>query len=258
MTLFGLHIIISRRLSAAALASLLSIAPALAGEVTVSAATSLSSAFKAVGKAYETRYSGAKVLFNFGASGALLQQLVKGAPVDVFASADQETMDLAQKQRLIDATQRRNFVSNELVLIVPAASTAGIARLADLGKTHVARVAMGNPGSVPVGRYARHALQAAHIWPAIQGKTIMTHNARQALDYVARGEVDAAFVYATDAALMKGKVKVAFSVPMDVPISYPIAPLATAANGAQAKRFVAYVLAPEGQAILAQYGFRRP
>lgn len=249
---------LTRWRNAAVLAALLPLAQASAGEVTVSAATSLGPAFKTIGKQYETRYPGAKVLLNFGASGALLQQLARGAPVDVFATADQETMDLAQRQGLVKAEGRRNFAGNELVLVVPAASAAGIATLADLAKPTIARIAIGNPASVPVGRYARHALQAARLWPALQGKTILTHTARQAMDYVARGEVDAAFVYATDARLMQGKVKVALKVPLSMAVSYPIAPLAASANAAEAARFVAYVLAPEGQAVLAQHGFRQP
>lgn len=249
---------LSTSICALALAAALFPAQLLAGEVTVSAATSLSTAFKTIGRNYEVQHPGAKVLLNFAASGALLQQLAKGAPVDVFASADQETMDQAQNLGLVKAGERRNFVRNQLVLIVPAKDNIGIVSLEDLGKPQVKRVAIGNPGSVPVGRYARHALQAARLWPAVQAKAIMTHNVRQAMDYVARGEVDAALVYATDAALMKHKVKVVLTVPLDVPISYPIAPLAAAANSAEARRFVAYVLAPESQAVLAQYGFGKP
>jgi molybdate transport system substrate-binding protein len=238
-------------------AALLAAGPALAAELTVSAASSLGNAFKVLGRQYETQYPGSKVAFNFGASGALLQQLVKGAPVDVFAAADQETMDLAQQQGLVKAGERRNFVQNELVVVVPANSSAP-KRLADLARPQIRRVALGNPNSVPAGRYSKHALQAAQLWPAIAAKAITTQNVRQALDYVARGEVDAGFVYATDAALMKDKVKVAFGVPLAEPVSYPIAPLAASANGAEAKRFIAYVLSPAGQAILARYGFRAP
>ena len=242
---------------AALVAALLAASPALAAELTVAAASSLGNVFKVLGRQYESQHPGSKVVFNFGASGALLQQLAKGAPVDVFAAADQETMDLAQKQGLVQAGERRNFVQNQLVVVVPADSSAP-ARLADLARPQIRRVALGNPNSVPAGRYSKHALQAAQLWPAIAAKAITTQNVRQALDYVARGEVDAGFVYATDAALMKDKVKVAFGVPLAEPVSYPIAPLAASANGAEAKRFVAFVLSPAAQAILAQYGFRAP
>ncbi len=229
-----------------------------AGDVTVSAASSLTNAFKDIAQAYETAHPGTHVLLNFGASGALLQQIAKGAPVDVFASADRETMDMAVAQRLVTSNARRDFARNGLVLVVPRGSTLSMTRLRDLGQPSVRWIAIGNPASVPVGRYTRHALNAAKLWPTLSTKVITTQNVRQSLDYVARGEVDAGFVYATDAALMPGKVKVAFEVPLEVAIRYPIAPIADSANTAEANRFIAYVLSPAGQAILAKYGFRKP
>jgi molybdenum ABC transporter molybdate-binding protein len=176
------------------------------------------------------------VLLNFGASGALLQQMAKGAPADVFASADMETMDQAAKQGLVANGERRNFARNSLVVIVPRDSRLAINRLQDLGQPAVQKVAIGNPASVPVGRYTQHALEAAKLWTGISAKAINTQNVRQSLDYVARGEVDAGFVYGTDAALMKDKVKVAFEVPLDVAISYPIARTAAANNAAEAQK----------------------
>jgi molybdate transport system substrate-binding protein len=243
---------------AAAAAILLAAGPALGAELTVSAAASLANAFKEIAQGYEARHPASKIALNFGASGALLQQISKGAPVDVFASADQETMDMAQQQGLVKPADRREFVRNTLVLIVPADSTAPIRRLDDLAQPGVRRVAIGIPASVPAGRYTRHALEAAKLWTAVAPKAINTQNVRQSLDYVARGEVDAGFVYATDAALMKDKVKVAFEVPLDMAISYPIARTAAGANAAEADRFVRYVMSPAGRAVLARYGFRKP
>ena len=230
----------------------------LAADITVSAASSLTNAFKEIAQGYEAQHPGSKVALNFGASGALLQQLSKGAPVDLFACADQETMDTAVRQGLVKAADRRDFVRNTLVLIVPADSTSQLTRLADLAQPGVKRIAIGIPASVPVGRYTKHALEAARLWAAVAPKAINTQNVRQSLDYVARGEVDAGFVYATDAALMKDKVRVAFEVPLDIAISYPIARTAGAANAAEAERFVSYVLSPAGQAVLARLGFRKP
>lgn len=224
----------------------------------VSAAASLSNAFKDIGQAYQTQYPDARVNFNFGASGALLQQIAKGAPVDVFASADQESMDLAEKQGLVAAADRRDFVRNALVLITPADSKLVFKRLDDLAQPGVRHIAIGNPDSVPVGRYARHALEAARLWPAIEAKAINTQNVRQSLDYVARKEVDAGFVYATDAAIMADKVRVAFTVPLDIRISYPIAKVGSSANGVEARRFLACIMTPASQAILARYGFLKP
>jgi molybdate transport system substrate-binding protein len=130
--------------------------------------------------------------------------------------------------------------------------------LVDLTQTVYERVAIGLPASVPVGRYTKGALETAGLWTAIEPKTIGAQNVRQALDYVARGEVDAGFVYSTDAALMTGKVKVAFAVPTTPPIRYPIAPIAAGANAALATRFVEFLVSPPAQAVLAKHGFGRP
>ncbi|HET7795648.1 MAG TPA: molybdate ABC transporter substrate-binding protein [Rhizobacter sp.] len=231
---------------------------AQAADLTVSAAASLNNAFKELGTAYEAQNPGTKVLFNFAASDALLAQIAKGAPADVFASADQETMDKAQAQKLLATGTRTNFASNTLVLAVPIDSKLQFTRISDLAQPGVKRFAIGNPASVPAGRYAKAALDAASHWGVIESRAVMALNVRQALDYVARGEVDVAFVYATDAATQKDKVKVAAVVPTPAPISYPIAALAGGPNPAEAARFVAFVASPQGQAVLARHGFGKP
>lgn len=234
------------------------IGSAQAAELTVSAAASLTNAFKDIAQQYEAKYSDAKVHLNFGGSGALLAQMAKGAPVDVFASADQATMDKAEKQGLIRSHARETFARNSLVVIVPTDSKLKLTTLDSLTGEQVQKVAIGNPASVPVGNYAKQALEAAKLWEAVSAKGITTQNVRQSLDYVARGEVDAGFVYGTDAGIMKDKVRVSFEVPTDTPISYPIAYTAATANTAEAKRFINYVLSPEGQSILAKYNFKKP
>lgn len=229
-----------------------------AADLTVSAAASLTNAFQDLKPMFEAAHPGTTVLYNFAASGALLQQIAKGAPVDVFASADQPTMDEAQKQGLVTAAARRDFVSNALVVIVPATSGKAPRALADLGGADYARIAIGLPASVPVGRYTQTVLEQAKLWETIQPKMIGAQNVRQALDYTARGEVDAGFVYATDAAIMAGKVKVAMEVPTPTRILYPIAPLARAGNAEGAAKFVAFVQSTQAQAVLAKYGFGKP
>lgn len=229
-----------------------------AGEVTVSAASSLTNAFKDIAQSYEAAHQGSKVLLNFGGSGSLLQQIAKGAPVDVFASADAETMDMAAAQGLVSTKARRDFARNRLVLVVPSDSKLTITRLQDLRHPSIRWIAVGNPASVPVGRYTRYALNAAALRSTLSKKVLTTQNVRQSLDYVARGEVDAAFVYATDAAIMPAKVKIAFEVPLHIAIRYPIAPVTGSTNAVEATRFIAYVMSPAGQAILAKYGFRKP
>ncbi|MGY0195198.1 molybdate ABC transporter substrate-binding protein [Leptothrix sp. BB-4] len=229
-----------------------------AADVTVSAAASLTNAFKDIAPLYESAYPGSKLLLNFGASGALLQQIAKGAPVDVFVSADEETMDQAQAQGLLKAGSRRDLVSNTLVVIVPGAAAALPKSLADLTQPAYGRIAIGLPASVPVGRYTRGVLEAAKLWGAIEPKMIGATTVRQALDYVARAEVDAGFVYATDAAVMPDKVRVAFTVPTPKPVRYPIAALAAAPNPADAARFIAFLQTAPAQAVLARHGFGKP
>lgn len=229
-----------------------------AAELTVSAASSLTNAFHDMAPLFESANPGTRLQFNFGASGALLQQMAKGAPVDVFASADQETMDQAQSQSLVKAAQRRNFASNTLVVIVPQAAANVPQGVKDLVRPAYARIAIALPASVPVGRYTRSVLEAAGQWSVIEPKMIGAQNVRQALDYVARAEVDAGFVYSTDAALMPDKVKIALTVPTPKPVLYPAAPLAASPNAEGAKRFVDFLLTPPAQAVLAKYGFGKP
>ncbi|RZS56896.1 molybdate ABC transporter substrate-binding protein [Sphaerotilus mobilis] len=231
---------------------------AFAADLTVSAAASLTNAFKDIAPLYESAYPGAKVQLNFGASGALLQQIAKGAPVDVFISADQETMDRAQAQGLLKAGSRRDVVSNTLVVIVPGSSATMPKTIADLTQPAYGRIAIGLPASVPVGRYTQGVLEAAKLWGAIAPKMIGASSVRQALDYVARAEVDAGFVYATDAALMPDRVKIALTVPTAQAIVYPVAALAAAPNPVDGARFIDFLRTPPAQTVLARYGFGKP
>ncbi|HEX7985850.1 MAG TPA: molybdate ABC transporter substrate-binding protein [Duganella sp.] len=230
----------------------------MATDITVSAAASLTNAFKDIGAAYEKEHAGDKVLFNFAASDPLVQQIAKGAPVDVFASADQDAMDKAESLKLLAAGSRRDFATNTLVLIAPANSKLALTGVADLRQAAVTRVTMGNPASVPVGRYTRQALEQARLWTAVEPKVIFGTSVRQSLDYVARGEVDAGFVYATDAIVQKDKVRVIATLPTTTPVSYPIAAIAAGPQPAAGRKFVDYVLSPAAQAILARHGFGRP
>lgn len=254
-----------RRSGPSALLTLLALltrtGPSLAApatELTVSSATSLQPALREIAPAFEAAHPGTRVRLNFGASGALLTQVARGAPVDVLLSADAETMDQAQAQGLVRPSQRRDVASNTLVLIVPAARTQAPRALAELANPGFARIAIGQPASVPAGRYAQGALQAAGLWGAVQPKMVAATHVRQALDYVARAEVDAGFVYATDAALMPDKVRVAFQVPTQRPVVYPAAVLATAPNPLQATRFLDFLFTPAAQAVFARHGFGRP
>ncbi|WP_314104852.1 molybdate ABC transporter substrate-binding protein [uncultured Stenotrophomonas sp.] len=240
------------------LLSLVVALPAGAAGLTVSAASSLTESFRDIAQAYERAYPGADVDLNFAASGVLLQQVARGAPVDVLATADTATLDQAAQQGLLMAGTRQLFASNQLVVVVPRDARSVPATLAALGTAGVQRVAIGNPDSVPVGRYARTALQDAGLWQAMAARTITTQNVRQSLDYVARGEVDAAFVYSSDLKAADGKVRQAFVVPLKSPISYPLAVVKDTRHAVEARRFVAFVRSPQGQAILRRHGFGAP
>lgn len=227
----------------------------MADEMTVSAAASLRNAFGEMKTAFEAANRGTTVQSNFAASNPLLQQLVEGAPVDVFASADEATMDKAAAARVVDSATRKTFAKNDLVLVVPKGGKK-MAAIYDLGE--VARIAIGNPDSVPAGRYAREALASAGLWETLQTKYILGANVRQVLDYVARGEVDAGIVYGTDARQYADKVDVALVCTGHTPVTYPIAVATTGRNARAGQNFVDFVLSGQGQAILARYGFARP
>ena len=229
-----------------------------AAELTVSAAASLTNAFTEVKEAFVKKHSGITVTTNFAASNPLLRQIEGGAPVDVFASADQGTMDKAAEKNLINETSRKNFALNDLVLIAPAKSEVALKDVKDLSGEAVKRIAVGNPGSVPAGRYAQAALTSAGLWDSLQPKFIMGESVRQTLDYVSRGEVDAGIVYMTDAKQAGENVRIVQVLSGHDPVSYPIAVIKGCKSPKEAAAFIEFVLSDEGSAILAKYGFSKP
>ncbi len=243
-----------KKLAALALVLALGLAAsaANAAELTVSAAASLSESFTQISQEF-TKETGVKVNLNFASSNNLLRQMEQGAPVDVFASADQETMDSAVKKSLVDPATRRDFALNDLVLITPANGTlSGPDGLADAAVKHIA---IGTPESVPAGRYAREALTSAGTWEALQSKFVFGNNVRQVLSYIQRGEADAGFVYRTDALAGGKDVRIVTAMTGHKPVCYPIAVAKNSADGKAAQKFVDFVLSPRGLEILAHYGF---
>jgi molybdate transport system substrate-binding protein len=226
------------------------------GEILVSAAISLKNAFKEIGLIYE-KQTGIRVRFNLGASGLLQKQIETGAPVDVFASAGEKQMDELQAKGLIVSETRNNFASNDLVLIVPARSKVSLRSFADLARPEVVRVAIGSPKTVPAGRYAQEALGNLSLWDKLQPRLIFAENARQVLDYVARGEVDAGIAYASDMAGDHREAIVAAYSPKGShsPIQYPIAVVKQTGKLSDARRFIDLVIGRTGQRILKKYGF---
>jgi molybdate transport system substrate-binding protein len=223
----------------------------------VGAAISLKESFNELGGIYEHR-TGTKVTFTFGSSGELEKQIEAGAPVDVFASAGEKEMDELEAKNLIDRATRTDFARNSLVLVVPVDSRLQIQSFSDLEEPSVTKIAIGNPKTVPAGQYAEELLRNTQLWPKVESRLIMGENVRQVLDYVARGEVDAGIVYATDVQVAQGKVSVAASATdQDYgPILYPLAVIKDSANVNAAKGFVDLVVSPEGEQILKKHGFR--
>lgn len=227
----------------------------MAEEMVISGAASLTEAFTELKSIFEKQRPGLTAHVNFASSNPLLKQMQEGAPVDVFASADQATMDKAVESKIVDPATRADFARNGLVLIVPKGGKTPTA-LKDIQQFE--RIAVGNPDSVPAGRYARDALVTAKLWDAVQSKLILGASVRQTLDYVTRGEVDAGFVYATDAIKQADKVDVVMPLTGHAPVLYPIAVALTGKNPKMGKAFLDYILSAEGQAVLGKYGFAKP
>jgi len=243
---------------AAASISLGLISAANAAQVLVGAAASLTNAFKAIAQAYEASHPNVTVRVSFAASDVVLQQIINGAPVDVFASADQTAMDKAAAAHVIDVSTRKDFVQNEVVLIAPIQAGTAINNVADLKSSKVTRVTIGNPATVPVGRYTQAALQMSGDWAALESKLVNAQNVRQALDYVVRGEVDAGFVFGTDAVVAADKVRRVQSVATPQPVRYPIALTKRSNRSPEAQALQDFILSDQGQAILAKFGFKKP
>jgi molybdate transport system substrate-binding protein len=223
----------------------------------VGAAISLKEAFSELGAIYQQR-TGTKVTFSFGSSGELERQIEAGAPIDVFASAAEMEMDELQGKDLIDQTTRADFVRNSLVLVIPMGVKLPVHSFSDLANPALAKIAIGNPKTVPAGQYAQELLRNLQLWPKLESRLILAENVRQVLDYVARGEVDAGIVYATDVRIAEGRVALASRAPDERygPIKYPAAMVRNTANAEAAKGFIDLVLSPDGTQILTKFGFR--
>lgn len=228
-------------------------------ELTVSAAASMTDALKEIQQAYETKNPNIQLNFNFGASGALQQQIEQGAPADLFLSAATKNMKALVEQQLMDANQQKNLLSNELVAVVAADGSAPVASVADLSKPDVKNIAIGIPESVPAGGYAKEALTSAKLWDALQSKMVQGKDVRQVLQYVETGNADVGFVYKTDA-LTSDKVKVAFPVDPQTytPVEYPIGVVKATKHNKEAEDFYNYLQTQEALDVFVKYGFSVP
>jgi molybdate transport system substrate-binding protein len=235
-------------------------AAAVPREPTFSVAVSLKEAVEELGRRFMAGHPGVVLRYNFGSSGELQKQIEAGAPIDLFLSAAERQMDELERRGLMVAGSRRVFARNVLVAVKPLDSPLDLAKPADLLDARVRRVVVGNPKTVPAGQYAEQSLRALGIWDRLTGRLVYAENVRQALEYVARGEVDAGFVYASDLAARPGRVKEAFRPGADTypPITYPVALLTGAREPALAEEFIRLLLSPEGQAVLTRFGFQPP
>lgn len=233
------------------------------GQVTVFAAASLTNAFDEINQAFEADNPSVKIFTNFGGSSQLATQLVEGASADVFASADQAQMEIAEKAGRIDGSPIM-FATNHLVVIVPANNPGRIEDLHDLTKPGL-KIVMAVPG-VPVRQYTGQALTSLASDPAF-GKDFSQavlanlvseeQNVRQVAAKVALGEADAGFVYTSDVTPdIAGQVQeIAIPDFANPTAQYPIAGVAHAPNAEVGRKFVGFVLSAKGQAILAKWGF---
>jgi molybdate transport system substrate-binding protein len=250
----------ARVLFPALLAAAVLAPPARAQEVTVSAAISTKDAVEEIGRGFMRSHPGVTLRYSFGSSGELQQQIEAGAPVDLFISASQRQMDELARRGLIRRETHRVFARNVLTVVTPADSRLELRRPTDLLEAAVGRIVVGNPKTVPAGQYAAESLRALGLWDKLQPRIVFAENVRQALDYVSRGEVDAGFVYTTDAATRPGRVREAFRPAQDSygPILYPVAVLRDAAEPALAAAFLDRLVGPEGHAVLKRFGFEPP
>jgi molybdate transport system substrate-binding protein len=224
-------------------------------QLTVAAAASLTDALDELTPFYRQSNANTTVRYNFASSGALQQQIVNGAPADVFISAAAKQMDALQQKNLLLVDTRRNVLTNRLVLIVPVkgSQVTSLTSLTDMG---VKRIAIGDPSSVPAGQYAEEALTKAGLWTQLQPKYVLASNVRQVLQFVEAGNADAGLVYLTDAR-MTDQVKIAQTLPTNLhsPIVYPIAVLKNSRNPTASRSFVEFLFSSAAQKVFEKYGF---
>jgi molybdate transport system substrate-binding protein len=224
----------------------------------VLAASSMQEALEEAADSWATQ-GHARPVLSFAATSALARQVEAGAPADLLVSADEEWMDALASQGLIDPASRRDLAGNRLVLVARAGTptTLALATGVDLAPLlgDSGRLAIAEPDSVPAGRYGKAALTALGAWPQVADRLAIADNVRGALALVARGEAPLGVVYATDARAEPGvQVAGVFPAGSHPPIRYPLARLTGSAHP-EADALAAFLVSPDGQAILARHGF---
>jgi len=223
-------------------------------EILVAAAGSLTDVLKELSAAYQSK-SKNTVNFNFGPSSTLARQIEEGAPADMFFSADLAQMDDLDKNGRLEPGTRKNLLSNQLVIVVPSDSKLAIASPKDLLKSEVKKIALAGP-PVPVGVYSSKYLEAEGLWDQIKPKVVPVQDVRATLASVESGNVEAGFVYKTDAAVSK-KVKIVYEVPINKgpKIVYPVAIVKESKRKDAARDFLNYVQIPASKELFKKYSF---
>jgi len=228
-------------------------------QLTVSAAASLKGAMTEIEKIYEQEHPQSEIIYNFASSGSLQRQIEQGAPVDVFISAAVNKMDTLAEQELLLTETRRDLLKNQMVLIAPGSNNKSNFQLDnfnDLTTEEITTVALGQPASVPAGKYAQEVLNSLQIADKVNSKAVYGKDVRQVLNYVATGNVDAGIVYQTDARL-SDKVQIVATAPEDThsPVIYPIAVIKDSDRSEAASELIEFLATPEAQAVFEEYGF---
>ena len=228
---------------------------AWADEILVSAAASLTDVLKEISAGYQAKAKHT-VKFNFGPSNGLARQIEEGAPADIFFSADLAQMDNLDQNGRLEPGTRKNLLSNQLVIIVPADSKLAISSPKDLLKADIKKIALAEPTSVPVGVYSSKYLSDEGLWDQVKSKIVPVQDVRATLASVESGNVEAGFVYKTDAAISK-KVKIVYEVPIDKgpKITYPVAIVKESRRKDAARDFMNYVQSPAAKDAFKKYGF---
>ncbi|HTU35288.1 MAG TPA: molybdate ABC transporter substrate-binding protein [Candidatus Acidoferrum sp.] len=224
-------------------------------QLTISAAISLQNALQDVAVLYHAAHPNVTVRLNVGASGTLQRQIEQGAPVDLFLSAAESEMDGLGNKNLILHDTRKNLLTNSVVLVVPKGHTE-IRRFQDLAKPEIKIIAIGNPQSVPAGRYAQQVLTHFGLYKNLTPKFVLAKDVRAVLTYVETANADAGIVYETDA-LTTNRVAVVATAPpgSHEPVVYPVAVIAGSRNAPAAKAFEEFLFGHESAAVFRKYGF---
>jgi len=226
--------------------------------LTISAAISLKDSLEEIKTLYQKKAPKVQITYNFASSGSLQQQIEQGAPVDIFISAANKQMDALESKNLLLTGSRRNLVTNQLVLII-SKNEKNINKFSDLTKPVINKIAVGEPKSVPAGKYAEEVLKFYKILDQIKSKIIYAKDVRQVLTYVETENVNAGLVYITDAKTSE-KVRIAAIAPKEShsSIVYPVAILKESKNPGMAKAFDKFLKSNQSKIIFKKYGFGTP